>query len=52
MRVGNGGWVPDQLSVGNLRTDWQSGKQYTYTLNLTDTRLVYTTGISNWNNRE
>jgi hypothetical protein len=52
VRVGNGGWVPDQLSVGNLRTDWQSGKQYTYTLNLTDTRLVYTTGISNWNNRE
>ena len=28
------------------------GKQYTYTLTLADTRLTYTTGISNWNNRE
>ena len=27
-------------------------KQYTYTLTLADTRLTYTTGISNWNNRE
>lgn len=52
VRVGSGGWVTDRLNVNGLKTDWQSGKQYTYTLNLTDTRLVYTTGISNWNNRE
>lgn len=52
VRVGTGGWVTDILNVGGLKTDWQSGKQYTYTLNLTDTHLVYTTGISNWNNRD
>lgn len=52
VRVGNGGWIPDVLTAGPLRTDWESGKQYTYTLNMTDTRLTYTTGISNWNNRD
>ena len=52
VRVGAGGWIPDILKIDGLKTDWQSGKQYTYTLNLTDTRLTYTTGISNWNNRE
>lgn len=52
VRVGSGGWVTDVLNVNGLKTEWQSGKQYTYTLNMTDTRLVYTTGISNWNNRE
>lgn len=52
VRVGGGGWIPDNLVIDALKTDWQSGKQYTYTLNMTDTRLVYTTGISNWNNRE
>lgn len=52
VRVGNGGWVPDRLTTGHLHTDWESGKQYTYTLNMTDTRLTYTTGISNWNNRD
>lgn len=52
VRVGTGGWIPDTMTVGSLKTDWQSGKQYTYTLTLADTRLTYTTGISNWNNRE
>lgn len=52
VRVNNGGWVPDNLLIDSLNTDWQSGKQYTYTLNMTDSRLVYTTGISNWNNRD
>ena len=52
VKVGTGGWIPDTMTVGALKTDWQSGKQYTYTLTLTDTRLTYTTGISNWNNRE
>lgn len=52
VKVGTGGWIPDTMTVGSLKTDWQSGKQYTYTLTLADTRLTYTTGISNWNNRE
>lgn len=53
IRYGQSGWVTDQIeTTGNLRTEWNPGKQYTYTLMLTDTKLTYTTGISNWNNRE
>ncbi len=53
IRYGNNGWVTDQIeSTGNLRSEWGPGKQYTYTLNLTETKLTCTTGISNWNNRE
>lgn len=52
VRVGNGGWIPDRLSTGHLHTDWESGKMYTYTITMTDTQLTYTTGISNWNNRD
>lgn len=52
IRVGTGGWITEILDVNGIRTDWQSGRQYTYTLTLTDQKLVSTTGISNWNNRE
>lgn len=52
VRVGNGAWIPDHLTTGKLSTGWESGKMYTYTLNMTDTNLTYTTGISNWNNRD
>ena len=52
IRVGTGGWITEVLDVNGIKTDWQSGRQYTYTLTLTDQRLVYTTGISSWNNRE
>lgn len=46
-----GGWVTDQISTGMLDTDWQSGTQYTYTMNLTDTKMTYTTGISSWTSK-
>lgn len=52
VRSGSGNWIPEELAIDALNTNWQSGKQYTYTLNMTGARLVYTTGISNWNNRE
>lgn len=52
VRIGNGGWVVDEVSTGELDTDWQPGTQYTYTVNLTDTRLTYTTGISSWTSKE
>ena len=52
VKVGDGQWVPDKVTTKPLNTEWESGKQYTYTLNITDTKLAFTTGISNWNNRE
>lgn len=51
VRIGNGGWVEDRVSVGPLDTDWQPGKQYTYTMNLTDTKMTYTTGITSWTSK-
>lgn len=52
VRIDNGGWVEDTVSTGPLDSDWQPGTQYTYTVNLTDTRLTYTTGISSWTSKE
>lgn len=51
VRMGGGGWIEDRVSVGPLNTDWQSGKQYTYTMNLTDTKMTYTTGITSWTSK-
>lgn len=52
VKIGNGNWIPDSITSTPLNTEWESGKQYTYTLNITDTKLTFTTGISNWNNRD
>lgn len=52
VRVNGGEWIPDSAVAGPMTSDWKSGTQYTYTLNMTDEKLTYTTGISNWNNRE
>lgn len=52
IRMHEGGWVTDTISTGNLNTDWQEGTQYTYTMNLTDTKMTYTTGISSWTSKE
>jgi hypothetical protein len=52
VRVNEGEWIPDSVTTKPLDTEWESGKQYTYTLNITDKQLTFTTGISNWNNRE
>ena len=52
VRVNGGEWIPDSATTKTLDTEWESGKQYTYTLNITDKQLTFTTGISNWNNRE
>lgn len=52
IRVGSGDWIPDKLSATGIRTDWQPGKLYTYTFNLTDSKLTHTTGISSWTNIE
>ena len=52
VRIGNGEWIPDSLTSQPLNTEWESGKLYTYTLNITETKLTFTTGISNLNNRE
>lgn len=51
VRTGNGGWVEDEVSTGAIDSDWQSGTRYTYTMNLTDTRMTYTTGITSWTSK-
>ncbi len=51
VKYGEAAWVPLQEKIQNFLIDWVSGTHYTYTINLTDTNLTYTTGISNWNNR-
>lgn len=52
VRIGNGGWIEDKVSVGPLYTEWQPGKQYTYTMNLTDTKMTFTNGITSWTSKE
>lgn len=52
IKIGDGEWIYDSLTTKPLDTEWESGKLYTYTLIITDAKLTFTTGISNWNNRE
>jgi hypothetical protein len=52
VKTGGGEWIHDSMTTTKLKTDWESGKQYTYTLNITESKLKFTTGISNWNNRK
>lgn len=52
VKYGEAGWIPQVESIEEFDTLWEPGTHYTYTLKLQETKLVYTTGISNWNNRE
>lgn len=52
VRFGNAEWIEQSAEVGPLDTEWDSSKHYTYTLNLRMDKMVYTSGISSWNNRE
>ena len=52
VRFGNAEWIEQSADVGPLDTEWDSSKHYTYTLNLRMDKMVYTSGISSWNNRE
>lgn len=52
VRYANAGWVTQTETIEHLDTEWDPGKHYTYTLNLRMDKLVYTTGISSWNNRD
>ena len=52
VKYGAASWIPQVETIKELDTYWELGTHYTYTLNLQETKLVYTTGISNWNNRE
>ena len=52
IRFGNAEWIEQSAEVGPLDTEWDSSKHYTYTLNLRMDKMVYTSGISSWNNRE
>jgi hypothetical protein len=51
VKYGQASWIPLQEEIRNFLIEWLPGTHYTYTLNLTETNLTYTTGISNWNNR-
>lgn len=52
IKYGNAAWIPQTDAIKRLETFWEPNTHYTYTLNLTETKLDVTTGISNWNNRE
>lgn len=52
VRYGTANWVPEVETIESLKTHWEPGKHYTYTLNFRMDKLTHTTGISNWNNRE
>lgn len=51
VRFGEAAWIPQEETIPALDTEWKPSTHYTYTLNLTEKNLVYTTGISSWNNR-
>ena len=52
VRFGEARWVPQTETIESLKTHWEPGKHYTYTVNLTMEKLTFTTGISSLNNRE
>lgn len=49
---GTAEWVPQSDRIESLKTQWDPGKHYTYTLNLKMDKLTHTTGISSMKNRE
>lgn len=52
VKYGDAEWIPQEAVIDNIDTQWKPSTHYTYTLTLTDEKMVYTTGISNWNNRD
>lgn len=52
IKFGNASWIPQTEIIKELDTFWEPSTHYTYTLNLTEQKLTYTTGISTWSNRE
>lgn len=52
VKYGDAAWIPQVEAIEELDTYWQPNTHYTFTLNLTETKLTHTTGISNWNNRD
>jgi hypothetical protein len=52
IKYGEAAWIPQVEVIEELDTYWEPSTHYTYTLNLTESKLTYTTGISSWNNRE
>ena len=52
VKFGAAEWIPQTEIIKELDTYWEPSTHYTYTLNLTDQKLTYTTGISTWSNRE
>ena len=52
VRYEGANWIPQTETIKSLDTQWEPSKHYTHTLNLRMDKLVQTTGISSWNNRE
>ena len=52
VRFAEANWIPQVSRIESMEVFWEPEKHYTYTLNLGMEKLVYTTGISSWNNRE
>lgn len=52
IRYGTASWVPQTDTIESLSTYWETGKYYTYTINIRPDKMTHTTGISSWNNRE
>ena len=52
VKFGAAEWIPQTEIIKELDTFWEPSTHYTYTLNLTDQKLTYTTGISTWSNRD
>ncbi len=51
VKYGNASWIPQVETIDAINTSWEPSTHYTYTLNLTETKLTHTTGISTWSNR-
>ena len=45
-------WIPQTETIKSLETAWEPSKHYTHTINLRMDKLIQTTGISSWNNRD
>ena len=52
IRYGTAGWIPESATIESLKTFWDPGRHYTYTLNLRIDKLTHTTAISSWDNRD
>ena len=52
VKFGAAEWITQTEIIKELDTYWEPSTHYTYTLNLTDQKLTYTTGISTWSNRD